>query len=57
MLLTDTNLRCQLGNAGRDRVQREFQWRDRARMLHDASMEICKARSREKRTAVLASPE
>jgi phosphatidylinositol alpha-1,6-mannosyltransferase len=57
MLLTDTNLRRQLGNAGRDRVQREFQWRDRARKLHDVSMEICKARSREKMAAVLANPE
>jgi phosphatidyl-myo-inositol dimannoside synthase len=56
-LLTDTSLRRQLGNAGRDRVQREFQWRDRARKLHDVSMEICKARSREKRTAILANPE
>jgi phosphatidylinositol alpha-1,6-mannosyltransferase len=57
MLLTDTNLRCQLGNAGRNRVQREFQWRDRARKLHDVSAEICKARSSEKRTAILANPE
>jgi len=48
LLLTDANLRCQLGNAGRDRAQREFQWRDRARKLHDVSMEICKAGSREK---------
>jgi phosphatidylinositol alpha-1,6-mannosyltransferase len=57
MLLTDTNLRRQLGNAGRERVQREFQWRDRARKLHDVSMEICKVRSRETRTAILANPE
>lgn len=57
LLLTDTNLRRQLGNAGRDRVQREFQWRDRARKLHDISAEICKARSKEKTTAVLANPE
>ncbi len=56
-LLIDTNLRRQLGDAGRDRVQREFQWRDRARKLHDVSMEICKARSREKRTAILANTE
>jgi phosphatidylinositol alpha-1,6-mannosyltransferase len=48
MLLTDTKLRCQIGSAGRDRVQREFQWRDRAKKLHDVSMEICKAQSREK---------
>ena len=48
MLLKDTNLRHQLGNAGRDRVQREFQWRDRARKLHDVSVEICKAWSMEK---------
>jgi phosphatidylinositol alpha-1,6-mannosyltransferase len=57
MLLTDANLRRQLGTAGRDRVEREFQWRDRARKLHDVSMEICKARSEEKRTAVLANTE
>lgn len=56
-LLTDTNLRCQLGNAGKDRVQHEFQWRDRARKLHDVSTGICKARSSEKRTAILANPE
>jgi phosphatidyl-myo-inositol dimannoside synthase len=57
MLLTDANLRCELGRAGRDRVEREFQWRDRARKLHDVSMEICKARSGVKRAAVLANPE
>lgn len=57
ILLTDTNLRRQLGDAGRDRVRREFQWRDRARKLHDVSMEICKACSREKTTAVLANPQ
>jgi len=50
MLLTDANLRCQLGNAGRERVEREFQWRDRARKLHEISVEICKARSPEERS-------
>lgn len=56
MLLTDTKLRCQIGSAGRDRVQREFQWRDRARKLHDVSMEICKAQSREKRPQSWRAP-
>lgn len=50
MLLTDVNLRRQLGNAGRHRVEREFQWRDRARRLHEISMEICKTRGREKQS-------
>jgi len=57
MLLTDANLRRRLGDAGRDRVQCEFQWRDRARKLHDVSTEICKARTKEKQTAVFANPE
>jgi phosphatidyl-myo-inositol dimannoside synthase len=56
-LLADTNLRRRLGDAGRDRVRRDFQWQDRARKLHDVSTEICKARSGEKRTAVLANSE
>jgi phosphatidyl-myo-inositol dimannoside synthase len=56
-LLTDSNLRRRLGNAGRHRVERDFQWQDRARKLHDVSAEICKARSGEKRAAVLANPE
>jgi phosphatidylinositol alpha-1,6-mannosyltransferase len=55
MLLIDTNLQRQLGNQGRDRAQREFQWRDRARKLYEVSAEICKARRRET-TAVLAPP-
>lgn len=56
-LLSDANLRQELGTAGRDRVERDFQWQDRAQKLHDVSMEICKVRSREKRVAVLANPE
>jgi phosphatidylinositol alpha-1,6-mannosyltransferase len=57
MLLSDADLRRRLGDAGRERVERDFQWQDRARKLHDVSIEICKARSGEKRSAVLANPE
>lgn len=57
MLLTDAELRRRLGDAGRNRVQRDFRWQERARKLHDISAEICKARAGERRTAVLANPE
>jgi phosphatidyl-myo-inositol dimannoside synthase len=57
MLLTDAHLRRRLGNAGRKRAESDFQWQDRARKLHEVSTEICKARSGEKRTAILANPE
>ena len=56
ILLSDANLRCQIGEAGRKRVHRDFQWRDRARKLYDVTMEICKNRDRERRTAA-AIPE
>jgi phosphatidyl-myo-inositol dimannoside synthase len=56
-LLTDDNLRCRLGDAGKERVRRDFQWRDRARKLYDVTMEICRTQRRERRTAVWASPE
>jgi phosphatidyl-myo-inositol dimannoside synthase len=55
-LLTDSSLRCQLGNTGRDRVNREFQWRDRARKLYEISMEICKARRAEKQPRSWTTP-
>jgi phosphatidyl-myo-inositol dimannoside synthase len=54
-LLKDADLRRRLGDAGRKRVEREFQWRDRARKLYEITMEICKSKLKEGPRTVLAS--
>ena len=56
-LLLDTDLRQRFGEAGRKRVEREFQWRDRSRKLHEVTMEIYKSKLREGPRTVLAGSE